>query len=138
MEAKFEVADSTVESIAEQVVERFNKKFLHINLQDVYFAFKDSASSTYRAQTKLIRGIASSLTTKKLAITVWKQHWNTSDDVERMLIMYHEFLHIYYNDDKKKYVLKKHDVENFREMLADFGLNEEKAKEFFGAVELVK
>ncbi|MEE9214910.1 MAG: putative metallopeptidase [Thermodesulfobacteriota bacterium] len=138
MSAKFEIADNTVEEIAERLVEKFSKKFLHINLQDVYFAFKDSQKSKWRAQTSLIKGVLSSFTKKKVAVTIWKQHWVTSDEVERMLILYHEFLHLIYDDDKKNYVMVRHDIENFREMLMDFGIDEEKAKQVFGTLEGTK
>lgn len=138
MSAKFEVADHTVDDIAEKLIEKFSKKFLHINLQDVYFVFKDSIKSKWRAQTHLVGGVLSSFTKKKVTITVWKQHWITSNEVERMLILYHEFLHITYDDDKKKYVLNRHDIENFREMLVDCGIDEEKAVQVFGTLEEAK
>lgn len=138
MSIKYEIADVSVSDIAEKVLHKFNKKFLHINPQDIYFAFKDSLKSKWRAETRVVGGLTSSLTTKKLAITVWKQHWVSSDDTERMLVMYHELLHIVFDEDKKKYSLLKHDLETFREMIVDLGLDEEKAIKFFGELEAVK
>ena len=138
MNAKFEIADQTVDDIAEKLVGKFSKKFLHINLQEIYFAFKDSPKSKWRAQTSLVKGVLSSFTKKKVAITIWKQHWLTSDEVERSLIIYHEFLHLTYDDDKKNYILNRHDIENFREMLVDCGIDEEKATQLFGTLETVK
>lgn len=135
MSATYEVADGSVRTKVEEIINRFPNKFLHINVNDIHFVLKDAETSTWRANVRLLHGFTQSLTSKKIGLSVWKQGWLTANETDKGFIIYHELMHILYDDESNSYKLRKHDVETFYEILNDFGLNNEKAAEILGTAQ---
>lgn len=136
MSTKYSFATSDVEKVTRALIKKFPNKFYHINADDMDFFEKDSLKSSWKAEVRLIKGLAAVFTKKRVALTVWKQHWETTDEVDKFAIIYHELLHLLYDEDEGKYKIRKHDIETFKEMLTDFGINDEKAQEIFGDIKI--
>lgn len=125
---------SSVEETIRKVMSWFPGKFKEVNADHLQVVFRDSVNSSWNANIKVVGGLLQAFTPKKLLLVVWKGNWDGADEYQRSLLVYEQLLRIRYDDEKKKYVLRKHDVQTFSEILADFGLNHEKTKEVFDAV----
>jgi putative metallopeptidase len=128
---KYEAADVSVYQTVIDVLKQFPGKFIHIDPRDLHLVFRDSEKSQFRAQTRVLRGFYQSLTQKKVAITFWKKDWLESTQAQRAMVVYHELLHILRDSKTLVYKLRKHDVQDFKEMIETFGLEGEKATEVF-------
>lgn len=125
---------SQVEATINRVLGWFPGKFKDVNRDDIRVVFRDSLKSPWRATVKLVSGVTKPFVGKKIMLLVWKGNWEGSDDYQRSLLVYEQLMRIQFNDKTKKYTLRKHDVQTFSEILQDFGLNYEKAKEVFDQV----
>jgi hypothetical protein len=125
---------SSVEETISRVMSWFPGKFKDVNVNHIQVVFRDSLNSPWRATIRVVSGLLAAFTNRKLVLVVWKGNWEGSDEYQRSLLVYEQLLRVRYDDEKKKYQLRKHDVQTFQEILADFGLNYEKTKEVFDAV----
>lgn len=125
---------NSVEETIKKVMSWFPGKFKEVNADHIQVVFRDSLTSPWRASIKVVGGLLKAFTQKKITLLVWKGNWEGSDEYQRSLIIYEQLLRVRYDDEKKRYVLRKHDVQTFQEILADFGLNYEKIKEVFDKV----
>ena len=123
-----------VNTIIEKLITWFPGKFKDINKDHIQVVFRDSLKSPWRANIKLLTGLNSAFTQKKIALIVWKGNFEGSDEYQRALALYEQLIRVQYDDNKKKYVLRKHDVQTFLELLQEFGLNSEKFKEVLDKV----
>lgn len=130
----YEPASPEVFEMVKKVINQFPQQFLHINVQDLHLTFKNAPKSKWRAQTRLLRGLWETVTQKKLGICFWKEDWVNCGDAQRAYVVYHELMHINYDDEKGKYSLRQHDVQDFREMIQDLGVIGEKAETFFAPI----
>ena len=124
---------NSVEETVGKVMSWFPSKFTDVNARDIQVVFRDSLKSPWSATIRVVSGLFKAFTNKKLILIVWKGNWESADEYQRSLLVYEQLLRVRYNDEKKKYTLRKHDVTTFQEILADFGLNYEKTKEVFDA-----
>lgn len=131
--AKYETADSTVQTMVEKIINTFPDKFIHIVPNDLCLMFRDVAKSSYKAKTKLLGSLYSKLVGKKLLIEFHKQEWENSTENQKAFMVYHELFHIGFDDEKNEYKLRKHDVKGFYDMLSKMGLNYENAETFFSS-----
>lgn len=127
--SKYEVADTSVHQMLAQVVSTHPDKFIHVNPDDVHAVFKDSLKSSWRARIRIVSGYLSTLTNKKFVLEVHKADWDSSTTEERALVVFHELMHIVFDEEKNKYKLRKHDVQDFYEVLKKFGLDKENINE---------
>jgi hypothetical protein len=120
--------DSVTQAI-ERLLQLFPGKFQDVNKDHIQVIFRDSLKSPFAANVRLINGINQALTNKKIALVVWKGYWEGSDEYQRATALYEQLLRVQYDDSKKKYKIRRHDVQTLKEFLTEFGLNYEKAKE---------
>lgn len=130
----YEPASNEVIDLTRKVIKAFPEKFLHINMDDIHFIFKDAEKSRNRAYVKLIKGDQQTYTKKKITFCVWKQDWDSSNDKQRAFVIYHELTHLGFDEDKNKYIMRDHDVKDFHENLKLFGLNGENVDSIFTKV----
>jgi len=120
-----------LQSLTEELINEFPQRFIHIKVNDIHFAFKDAATSSWLAQTRLLSGFYQTLTEKKLSIATWKANWLTVTRRDKLYILYHELMHIAYDKEKQVYKLIPHDVKTFYSMLKEFGIDREKSDDVF-------
>jgi glucosamine 6-phosphate synthetase-like amidotransferase/phosphosugar isomerase protein len=133
MKAKYELASNEVIELTRKVINMFPEKFIHIKVEDLHFIFKDVDKSKVAAHVRKLSGSLQTLTQKKIEFCMWKTYWEQSNQFERMRVIYHELTHIGYDDDKQKYQMVRHDIEEFKESLKLFGLNGENTEAIFSA-----
>lgn len=120
-EATYTPAPPEVEVMCKKVMSTYPDKFGKINANDIVFAFKDAEKSKYHAQVRLLKGVTQIFTNKKIGIIVFKPSWETFDEGKRALLIKHELTHVLWDEEKEKYKLKKHDVEDFEEIITPYG-----------------
>jgi predicted metallopeptidase len=128
---RYEVADGSVRQMLERVINSFPQRFIHVNPEHVHIVFKDSEKSKWKARVRLVKGLYQTLTNKPIAMEVWKADWLNSNEAQRAAVMYHELTHIAFDEEKGSYKLRHHDVEDFFDVVKEFGLSYESAEAFF-------
>lgn len=123
-----------VRSIMNRLLTTFKGKFHDINPEFVDIIFKDTPNSKYEADVKLVRGLYTAYSNKKINLILHRGSWASSDDYQKALMLYKQLMRVFYDDDKKAYRIRNYDVQTFSELLQDFGLNFEKAKDVFDRV----
>jgi hypothetical protein len=121
---------SAVLKIANAVVGRFKSEFSHVDLNDVQFSWRFSKRSIYHGKTSLIRGVHKMFTDKKVVIVLFRKSWKSHDRAWRSLLVYHELRHIVAKKENGDYVLKRHDVEDFADVISKYGIRWEGASKF--------
>jgi len=124
------IEDGKVIELAEMIIQKFPEKFAKVQMNDISFCFKDSPKSTFIAKTSRITGAFTTLTDKKINMTIWKEHWDKADDPYRALLMYHELSHIMWDGENDKYALIKHDIQDFAEILNVYGVEWQNREKF--------
>ncbi len=130
----YEPASNEVIETTRTLIKTFPDKFLHVKLEDIHFIFKDAEKSRVKAYVQLFKGELQTLTKKKIMLCVWKQDWESSTEATRAFIIYHELTHIQFNEEKNKYVMRDHNVKDFKENLELFGLSREKIDSVFSEI----
>lgn len=123
------VEDSNTIALVAKIINRFPEKFSHLDPEQIVLVFKDSEKSSWYGQTRLIKGVWQVITDKAVLMTLWKNAWNAKTPSWQALLIYHELLHIGW-DDEKGYKLIKHDIEDFAEVLKQYGIDWENSDEF--------
>ena len=112
----------------------FKGKFHDVNAEHVDILFKETPTSRNSVDVKLIKGLYTAYSDKFISLIVHKGDWDSSDEYQRAFFLYEQLLRIAYDDSKRSYRLKSYDVETFQEVLKDFGINYERAKDVFDKV----
>lgn len=121
---------SSVEQTIDRVVSLFPQKFTQtINKNDIQVIFKDSEATNQKIVIKLVKGYEQALTGRKILLIVHKGTWVSDEDHARAFAIYEQLLRVSYNQEKRKYVIAKTDLNTFREIVQDFGVDGEKFRE---------
>ena len=122
---------ATVEQSIDRVIALFPQKFTQtINKADIQIIFKDSDATRNSISIKLVKGYEEALTPKKIIMIVHKATWLNGEEHERAFSLYEQLLRISWDQEKRKYKITKPDLNTFKEIIQDFGVNGEKFREF--------
>lgn len=133
---KYTAASAEVEEMVNKVMNSFPDRFIHIKRNDLYFCFKDSPKSAYKAKTRLLNGLFRGLTQKKILIEIHKQEWELLKNypAQQALLIYRELYKIDLNETTKDYKLIRFDLQDFTKILEKVGLHGETVDQFFGKI----
>jgi hypothetical protein len=121
---------ASVEQAIDRVISLFPNKFTtNINKNDIQVIYKDSEATNQKIVVRLVRGHEQALTGKKILMVVHKGSWVSDEEHERAFQLYEQLLRISWNAEKRKYVIAKPDLNTFKEIIQDFGVNGEKFRE---------
>lgn len=134
MKTKYEPVSNSVSEMVDRLINTFPDKFIHINRNDLCLMFKDSPKSSWQARTRIFNGLYRTLTGKKILMEFSKQDWELNTEVQRAVLVYRELLKVAFSDKKKDYVIRRFDVQDFKEVLEKLGLSYENADSFFQSV----
>jgi len=119
-----------VKAIVAELIQKL-PEFKFIDPNDIACMFKDSSNSTWRAQVSKVRPSDYLLLsgTWLLKIAAWKDWWDGASKAHKYLAMFHELKHIKKAPDKStdKYALRKHDIEDWHQILVNAGIDWENA-----------
>ncbi len=115
---KFQNADEEFSKIAKELYETHQKTLdLTVNPDRVMFLRIEKKKGKY-AWCKLIHGEYEQLTNKKFFIVVVSENFDMLDsDEKKRYVILHELKHLHYDNEKDRYGLLKHDLEEFQELL---------------------
>ena len=123
-----------VRQLLGKLLTAFKGKFHDVNKEHIDILFRDVPNGRNSVDIKLIKGLYTAYSDKFISLVVDKGDWEASDEYQRAFLLYEQLLRITYDDTRRTYKLKGYDVETFHEVLKDFGLNSERAKEIFDKV----
>lgn len=117
---KFNNADEEFSKIAKELYEKHKETLdLTVNPDRVMFLRIDKKKGKY-AWCRRIAGEYELLTNKKFFIVIVSENFDQLDsDDKKKYVVLHELKHLHYDDEKDKYVLLKHDLEEFQELLVN-------------------
>jgi len=115
---KFENADEEFSGIAKELYEKHKETLdLTVNPDRVMFLRIEKKKGKY-AWCRAIHGEYEQLTNRKFFIVIVSENFDMLDsDEKKRYVILHELKHLHYDDEKDKYNLLKHDLEEFQELL---------------------
>lgn len=105
--------------IAEQIVDKYNVAFGHIDIDSILFLSEDSKAPKKYADIQMVKSPYTFITNYKFIMTVYEPKVIAMNDAQRNLLIMHELMHI--NDDFDGLV--KHDLEDFSSLVATYGIS---------------
>jgi predicted metallopeptidase len=105
--------------IAEKILDKFPVAFGHIELDKVLFLKETEKAPKKYADTRAVKSPYSFLTELKFIITVYEPMVVSFSEAQLNMLIFHELLHIDVDFQK----LKKHNIEDFRELISAYGIN---------------
>lgn len=114
---------TVVRELAEQIVEKYDYIFKHVQLNDIYFAFCDN-NPTDKSKKVILGNITNPLSQKicrsKYQIAFYRTHWYAWDEEKQLVMLFKALYSVGKEMDGK---LRKPDVNDHYVMLATFGMN---------------
>ena len=124
-----------VRKLIGRLLAAFKGKFHNVNGEHIDILFRVASNPARNSvDVKLIKGLLQAYSDKFVSLVVDKGDWEASDEYQRAFLLYQQLLRIGYDDEKRAYRLNGYDVETFQEVLTDFGINYERAKDVFDRV----
>jgi predicted metallopeptidase len=105
--------------IAEKLIDKYPNAFGHIELDKVLILSETEKSPKKYADIRRIGFPYSFLTAYKFIIIIYEPKLLGLTDAQKIMVCYHELLHIDSDFDK----LLKHNIEDFRELISKYGVN---------------
>ncbi len=125
---------ASVEQAIDKVIALFPQKFTSsVNKNDIQVIFKDSEATNQKIVVRLVRGHELALTGRKILMIVHKGSWVSDEEHERVFALYEQLLRISWDQEKRRYKINKTDLNTFKEIVQDFGVNGEKFREVLAA-----
>jgi len=116
-------------------VGQIKKRFDHMICQDVAadeigMLWYTNEKSPYKAKMIKTAEYAQALSVPTFVLVVWKKGWDDcKDEAKKDALILHELMHMGYDAESGKYSIRKHDVEDFKELINTIGISWENAKE---------
>lgn len=105
--------------IADKLIDKYPISLGHIELDKVLFLKEIEKSPKKYAECKAVRPPYDFITEYKFIIIVYEPNTLGLTDAQKTMLVYHELLHI----DVDFYKIRKHNVEDFRELVSTYGVN---------------
>jgi len=118
------IDDKQVEEVGSKVLKMFDYPEQPL----VKFLKMISDKSNYLGKCSRATGKWKYLTDKDFVIEIWDKWWETANEHQKEALMYHEVSHIDFKekDDEITWRLKRHDIEEFNDVVKKYGTwNEE-------------
>jgi hypothetical protein len=116
------VFDQEVEDLAKTILEA--ESYNWPQLPNVKFLVLETENCDYLGKCSKVTGKWKYLTGYNYVIEVWRTFWDSADFETRKALLNHEILHIepvYKRDESFDWGLKKHDVEEFYDIVVKYG-----------------
>ena len=125
------VENNEVEQIAEELIPHMEWR----DTPEIKFLMLVADKSIYAGKCSKATGKWKYLTDKDFIIEVWDGFWKTADTKAKEALVYHELKHIDFLEDEETgeivWKLRRHDVEEFHDVVEKYGYWNEALKEFF-------
>lgn len=105
--------------IADKIIDKFPVAFGHIEMDKVLFLKETEKSPKKYADVRKVAAPYTFMTEYKFIVTFYEPPMMGLGDAQKVMVVYHELLHIDPSFEK----LRKHNMEDFRELVAIYGVN---------------
>lgn len=105
--------------IADRLIDKFPVAFGHIEMDKVLFLRETEKSPKKYADVRKVASPYTFMTEYKFIITFYEGPLLGLSQEQKIMVVYHELLHIDVDFNK----LKKHNIEDFRELVSIYGVN---------------
>lgn len=124
-------ADDEAVDILKRVCVGYDR-FKHISPDQITLIFKVCIKNRFIAETRKIPSLYRTfIPGKDFIITLFRPTWEPMNLPQKVAVMYHELVHIGWDNEKAEYKMVRHDVEDFKELIEKLGFNYENALDLF-------
>ena len=116
----FELADELRSRIGEIKTKFQNLICKDVGLDEIGILWNSNEKSAYKAKMVKVAEIYKAMSMPLFIFVVHKESWNKMDEGKRSALILHELMHMGYSEEKGTYYIRKHDVEDFREIIDNF------------------
>jgi hypothetical protein len=109
-----------------------------VDIDEIGILWNTSPKSAYKAKMIKVAEYGEPFSMPTFILVVWKAGWEQWKEGNRNAIILHELMHMGYDPEKGKYYIRKHDIEDFREIISVAGLGWEKVEEIYAKLEEAK
>lgn len=132
--SSFKVADEEFAPIAKELYLKHKEELdLTVDPSRIFFLRSDKKTKQSKrrrfAYCKLISREYELLTTNRFFIVIMSENYDTLSDAEKKYVILHELKHLDYDDEKEKYHLLNHNLEDFHELVINPNWNLEMVKQ---------
>lgn len=103
--------------IASKIIDKYPLNFGHIEVEKVLFLKETEKSPKKYADIRAVRPPYTFMTENKFIITFYEPVMDSLTSAQKIMVVYHELLHIDLDFNK----VKGHNVEDFQEIISVFG-----------------
>lgn len=107
------------QEVAEKLIEKFDVAFSHIEIDKVLFLSESEKTPKQYADVRFVKFPFNFITEYKYIIIFYENNTQAMTDSQRHMLVFHELLHI----DETFEKIKKHNLEDFRELVGRWGVN---------------
>jgi hypothetical protein len=126
--------DGLVMKMARHILKTFNEEFEGVSINDIQICWRISKHWRYAGQVRRITGANRMFTNKMFVLILFKPFWDENSRAKRALLLYHELKHIY-KKDNGQYSLRRHDIEDFLDIVRKYGSHWQHADKFLHVLE---
>jgi predicted metallopeptidase len=105
--------------IADAIISKYPVAMGHIEIDKVLFLAETEKTPKKYADTRKVAYPFDFLTEYKYIIIFYENNTQAMSDAQRHMLCFHELLHIDADFEK----IRKHDIEDFRELISRYGIN---------------
>lgn len=118
---KYKQADEEFAIMAKELYEKHHDDLdLYVHPSKVLFLRTSRKKKDAYAYCKLIHGEYELLTDKRFFIVIVSENFDTLDtDDKKKYVILHELKHLHFDDDKEKYGIIKHTLQDFHQLLVN-------------------
>lgn len=118
---KYKQADEEFSGLAKELYEKHHDSLnLYVHPSKVLFLRTTQKKKDAYAYCKLIHGEYELLTDKRFFIVIVSENFGTLDtEDKKKYVILHELKHLHFDDDKEKYGIIKHTLQDFHQLLVN-------------------
>lgn len=105
--------------IADKLIDKFPVAFSHIEIDKILFLEENQKSPNKYADIRNVGTPWNFITSYKYIITFYEPKMMALNEAQQTMVVFHELLHI----DEDFVKVRKHNIEDFRELIAKYGVN---------------
>lgn len=122
LQVHYELSDELSE-LVQKILQKYENKFWYVQFSDILCVEEYNKRPKHIAKVRLLEPPLNMLSDKQVIIEIARQHWDELTENQRLVVTYHELMHLEFDFENNKYKLRNHDVEDFHTILNTFGLH---------------
>lgn len=122
LQTNYEVSEELID-LTRKILSAYENKFWFIQFHDLFCVEEHNKKPKFIAKIRLLESPLDLLSDKKVVVEIAKQNWDELSENQKLVVVYHELMHLEFDFEHNRYKIKNHDVEDFHSILNTFGLH---------------